>query len=165
MAKFLFLAQGYVWVKKKFMCQTEKYIAPRRGGRSLYFGPELVVLVLLTFESSKQWLMVFLSLNVLITLQWPLKAKQIVEKITTPVIIGVPIFSSIASIPTLLAWKIIKSPLGTPSCTALGADAWLSFILAFFTTAQKYPISTTIHVILTINIVIILGFIIIIRQT
>ena len=33
MTKFLFLAQGYVWVEeKKSMCQTEKYIAPRRGG-------------------------------------------------------------------------------------------------------------------------------------
>ena len=36
MTKFLFLAQGYVWVEekkeKKSMCQTGKYIAPRRGG-------------------------------------------------------------------------------------------------------------------------------------
>ena len=31
------------------MCQTVKYIAPRRGGRSLYFGSEVVVLVLLSF--------------------------------------------------------------------------------------------------------------------
>ena len=32
---------------EKSMCQTEKYIAPRTGGRSQSFGPELVVIVLL----------------------------------------------------------------------------------------------------------------------
>ena len=39
---------AHVWVEeKKSMCQTEKYIAPRRGG-VLYFGAEVALIVLLT---------------------------------------------------------------------------------------------------------------------
>ena len=37
-----------MWVEgEKIMYQTEKYIAPRRGGRSQYFGAELALIVLL----------------------------------------------------------------------------------------------------------------------
>ena len=102
------------------------------------------------FESAKQWLMVSFTFYILISIISPMKGKALMDKATMMIILGVYCFSALASIPTLFAWKISKSPEGEMKCSALGASSVLSFMLAFFTTAQKYAISTTVDLILTI---------------
>ena len=107
------------------------------------------------FESMKQWLMVSLTLFVLLSMSWPLKYKQFVAKITTPTIMCLTIFSACASVPAIFAWKLGNDPHDSRKkiCSALKADRAISFIIVFFTAAQKYPISTFCHLLLTLILV------------
>ena len=101
-------------------------------------------------ESISQWLLVAFCVERVIAIYWPLKAKSLLgNKTSLSLIFGVIVISILACIPAPFAFHESESPDGTVLCNMIGISIELTYLMVFFTTAQKYPISTMFIIILS----------------
>ena len=102
-------------------------------------------------ESATQWLFVVFCVQRIIAITRPFLARQFLTKKTTVLsVIGVLTFCAFVCIPAALAWEFIIDEQGYRDCVLYRASRLLTFFLVFLTTAQKFPISTTLIISFTI---------------
>ena len=91
--------------------------------------------------------MVAFSVERFIAITWPLHAKSILtKKMTLYSLIVILVFVVLTCIPTFIAFNVRLNPVGYYDCNLVGVSRTLSMMMAFISTAQKYPISTFVFV-------------------
>ena len=106
-------------------------------------------------ESFTQWILVAFCLERIIALFWPLRAKSIITpKFPKIAIFVVFIWCSLVAIPAIFSYDVRISQIYKDgyNCQAIGAEGFISLIMVFLTTGQKYPYSTSIIFVLTLII-------------